>query len=399
MNEYKMSKVNTNKSMFNSKIWCLIIYIQYMTLPLKQVSSRFVILDFLVVGAGIILSLLVNGVSKKFLKYLLIILIVYLIDFLLFRNTTSISFFLIPMIKSSLLMLYCTLSLDKLDDFESVYYKYSLMTLCSVLVYLAIYITTGISATSHMGIGNVLTFIFIAILINQYRFNKRLDFVLLLVIIALTLFFANRMAIISELSCFLFVVNYKKSLNLIVKRVFILIVAVPCFALLISNLDKFFMLISPLIDTNGEMYYSLMKFQRMFTSSDGIFAGLIQSSSGRNLLYDQALLLFKESSFFPRGIAGFYYQDVSGYIFRYPHNIFLEMLTTFGFLAPLVFVMFIAYSSIRISKMKKQQKILTIVFFIFSITKLLASSSFWLAPSFGILIGLLGSNLRESDKV
>ena len=294
-------------------------------------------------------------------------------------------------------MLYCTLNLNRIEDFESIYYKYSLGTLFSVIIYIVIYVITGNSVTSHMGIGNVLTFIFIAVLINRHRFNKSFDFLLMLFILLLTLFFANRMAIVSEIACFLFIVNYKRSLKIILKRLTITIIVIPCFIITILNIDKIFYLVSPLIDSNGEMYYSLMKFQRMFTNSDGIFAGLIQSSSGRNLLYDQAITLFRENYFFPRGIAGFYYQDISGYIFRYPHNVFLEMLTTFGFMAPFVLIFFIVYSAFRMQKMSTSHRVLTSVFMIFSVTKLLVSSSFWLAPSFAVLIGLLGVNWRKEE--
>lgn len=393
-----MNKLVNNKSVFNARIWCLVIYIQYMTLPFKQVSDLFSFFDLIVVVICIIFSLCINGISKIFIKYFSILVIIFVVDFFLFRNLTTFTFFFIQMWKSSMLMLYCTLNLSDLKEFIRVYYKYSIVTYGLVLTYIILFVFQGGDSTSHMGIGNVMTFIFIAVLIHKVLVEQKFiwDNFLLFFILVITLFFGNRMAIISELCCLLFIMLFhKKSLKRIMKNIIIFVI---CFVFVLfsyHNLDKILSLITPLTTSNGNIYYSLMKFQRMFLDSDGIFAGLIDSSSGRNILYEQAIRLSKESAYFPRGIGGFYVQDITGYIFRYPHNLFLELLTTFGFMAPVIALLFVWLVIERVSVMNENQKLITMLFLIFAITKLLASSSFWLAPSFAITLGFLSIKLKD----
>ncbi|MBM7702304.1 O-antigen ligase family protein [Metabacillus iocasae] len=106
------------------------------------------------------------------------------------------------------------------------------------------------------------------------------------------------------------------------------------------------------------LYFMFEPIKRVFM---GRFIGsTFQSgtvySSGRNVIYSDAILMIKEKPIIGYGIDSFTLK--TGHV--YPHNLLLEMLVEIGMLGAIIFVFFVFFSVFIIFKMRKSS------YFIFS---------------------------------
>src|SRR5699024_9497112 len=97
---------------------------------------------------------------------------------------------------------------------------------------------------------------------------------------------------------------------------------------LVNILEKLILIISDLNMSTLTLKKTLIVIQEGFS----------EGSTGRNILFEQAVDIIKDG-FIPRGIG--YYKAFTDY--DYPHNIFLDLFIIFGYLSiPLVVVSIIA---------------------------------------------------------
>lgn len=375
----------------NSCLWCIAIFIQYLLLPIKIFHST-TLLEILIIGIIVSISIYYNGIKVMFIKVFCTTSLIYLIDYLVFRKVETITFFYFGMFSSSLLIFFFTLYLNNIKEFFEVYYKFSIVTLISVILYLFLSSKYNVTVVSYMAIGNILTFICIPIIYQIYVGKKqaRGNVILIYFILIFALFFSNRMAIVTIYLIYLipkfFFINSQEKL---LKEFLAISVQLILFLVLLFNIQSIISSINIFLSNSDMAFYSLIKLERMLTNSDGLKEGFLSASSGRDSLYLKALEIIKSNNFFPSGISGFEYIDYAGNITRYPHNFLLELLVSFslfGLFIPIVFIV-IFIKKYVISSL--DMKFLLLSFFIFSISKLLVSSSFWLSPSLWVCIGLL----------
>jgi O-antigen ligase len=113
------------------------------------------------------------------------------------------------------------------------------------------------------------------------------------------------------------------------------------------------------------------------------------ASSGRDVLYNNALAQIKEHPILGSGI-GSYAEKAGEYI--YPHNIILEILLDFGFIGLIFFVPIIIYLFLRTVKILNQNDISYNIlgfFFLNSFIKLMFSGSYLADLQFCISIILI----------
>lgn len=115
----------------------------------------------------------------------------------------------------------------------------------------------------------------------------------------------------------------------------------------------------------------------------------IMDDNARNDIYDALISKIEDHSiFYGYGAYGDRY-ILKGY---YSHNILLELAIDFGLVFSIVIVLVFCINMFRIVisyKDDKKNLSLLLVFFCYSIGRLMFSSSFWYEPMFGGLIGLM----------
>lgn len=375
----------------NATLWCVVVFVQYFLLPLRLFglpSST----EYLVVFIAVLYSIYLNGIKLKFIRTIFVILVIFIADYVLFMNRSTFTFYLVSMFTSSLVIYWFSLNIDCLDIFFRVYQKYAILTYVAVIIYLFMSLRSGISLVSYMGIGNVLTFISIPIAYRVYinERKKLVNHLIMLSILVVSFFFANRMAIVSIFfiyQCALLMQVrstrdlIKKIVGVIIQGFFIIVVAL--------NMGFILKLINNFLINSNFTFYALIKLERMLTDTGGILAGIQSSSSGRDTLYSEGLDLIRKNNFLPQGISGFNFVGTDNLVTLYPHNFIIELLINFGFLGFVVLLVFLYLFFKSLKGQTKDAMFLLLIFIVFSVTKLFVSSSIWLAPCLWALIGFM----------
>src|SRR5699024_740705 len=113
--------------------------------------------------------------------------------------------------------------------------------------------------------------------------------------------------------------------------------------------------------------------------------GFSEGSTGRNILFEQAVDIIKDG-FIPRGIG--YYKAFTDY--DYPHNIFLDLFIIFGYLSirlVVVSIIAIIYYFKRETFILRKDIVLMVL--TASVIRLLLSSTFLQEISLWMVIGLM----------
>lgn len=386
--------VRLNK--LNSVLWCLIIYIQYMLMPIEHYFNVGFI-KYIIVVVVFVISLIKNGIRKDFIRLFFSISLFFLLDYLVFGNIETISFFYISMFSSSLLMLFFTMNLKDMRLYFDVYYNMSLITLAAVVLYIFIADGDATKTVSYMAIGNVLSFISVSVSYRLYltNDNKIKNHLLLMFLLVLSIFYANRMSIVTifliyQIPKFIFLKKDKLKLYIISLFQF------SIFFIAFFNISTILNYIIQIIGSKSS--YVLIKLNRMLSDPEGLIQGLINSSSGRDSLYDTALDIIRNSYGFPNGISGFNVVGDNGIVFYYPHNIFLELFIVFGIFSIPIFIYFMYRLFKKYKTSDEYLQFFILCFFVFSFSRALVSSSIWLSPSLWTCIGALYINSNKKNR-
>lgn len=137
--------------------------------------------------------------------------------------------------------------------------------------------------------------------------------------------------------------------------------------------------------------YSLAKFRMMIAN------GLIESSSGRDIIYLTLLHYIKNNLFFGYGVA--YSNIILGYT---PHNIMLQVLIESGIFGLIVWMSLWIYffHKLRYIHYKQNKKLSNILISISSLAigRLLVSSDMWIRPEYWLVISIIINYKIEEKK-
>lgn len=382
--------IKLKKEPINSLLLILFLFLPTLTLPLKE---------FLQSGASVwittililIISFYVNKlrITYKLFYILFILILLILVNLILVDYKEIIINDVIEFIKFGLIGIYLATQVTNYELTLKYWYYAGLINFCILFVYIDLVTNHEMS---YMSFGTHLSYSFIIFSVYFYKQRKINYKIINLLLMILTFFlilsFGNRSSI---LACILVIIifelrtAYRNILYSIVKLTLIL---VPIL-FLVYNIYNIVWDLNNYVRSLGYNSYALDKIILMLDE------GLAESASGRDVIYDAAIQVLKESYLLPRGLG--YFQNMTG--MNYPHNVFLDILIVFGiFSIPLI--LFLAYFLVKnyFNSDNEAYKLLLISLTIFILTRLLFSGTFISETALWIIIGLLISYETSSHE-
>ena len=154
----------------------------------------------------------------------------------------------------------------------------------------------------------------------------------------------------------------------------------PLMIILVLNANYFFLLI-------GKALISLGISSRTVTA---LVEGNFSDSNGRSLIYAMAIELIMKGGFFGYGFYGDRYFIGERFRWGYSHDIFLELLVSFGIIGGAIIIIALITGIVNLyKKSTNYTKQIIFVTFLGASLKLIFSSSFWYEPTFWALIALM----------
>lgn len=368
-----------NRDNLNSLLLILYLFSSTLTLPLKELFHNGIFL-WVLTALIIVSSLYINNyrVNKAFLNITFIILLIFTINYLLLPYKYETQVIFIEFLKFGLIPLYLA---TLVKDFESLLKYWYIFGIISMFIWILFLEQINSRELNYMTFGRHVTLSFLIFTIYFYSGNRKIrSFILMVLSLLLLTLFANRSVLmICIISLIYFQVRSLKrarSSSAYIKTLIYVIGIV----FLLFNSERIIIALNDILQSYGINSYPLTK-AIMFLRS-----GLSGAASGRDSLYGEALSLISLNNYMPKGIG--YYQNVTGVI--YPHNVFLDVLITFGFFG-LVFLLCLFFIAIfKYIKIKKPSlRIVIVTLFIYTTVLLNLSGTFWSEEVFWLLIGFL----------
>ncbi len=135
---------------------------------------------------------------------------------------------------------------------------------------------------------------------------------------------------------------------------------------------------------------------------ESILNGTFSDGSGREAIYSKAIEMIKDGGFFGWGVYGDRYEIGRIVKWGYSHNVFLELLISFGFFFGSIICIWLVKNVIGLYRkcMNNERKIILMTFLITSF-KIIFSNSFWYTGAFwGVLALILkwsNDRLKKSE--
>lgn len=173
-----------------------------------------------------------------------------------------------------------------------------------------------------------------------------------------------------------------KSLNKSQKRKlhFYVFLILPVIILLLFNANYIFLFL-------GRTLMSLGVTSRTVTA---LAEGSFSDSNGRATIYAMAIELIMRGGFFGYGFYGDRYYIGERFSWGYSHDIFLELLVSFGIIGGTIIIILLIKGIINLYKKSiDYTRQIIFVTFLGASLKLIFSSSFWYEPTFWALIALM----------
>lgn len=322
--------------------------------------------------------------SFKFKKYVIVVFVVISIFFLLSTVMFAKSYLIIVGIYAEfILKCFSAFIIASLYmDGKYMYSAFLRVAVLNFLVLLPLPLLGLISSEEYMRYGyalipSVLMFVIAAL----KESSKRVLWIILAIAsFVLTNIYGSRGPLIVFIlfGALLFIFYFRMS-N-IKKTLTILFVTLPIWLMIKYNLA--IKMLDFLYFNMGIQTYALAKFRMM------INIGLVESSSGRDILYASIWSLIKQNPYFGYGVG--YSQVALGYT---PHNIILQVLLETGIFGLIFWIAMGCFgiSIYRKIKADRQSELFMIFTLIFSLAfgRLLISSDMWLRPEFWFSISML----------
>lgn len=198
--------------------------------------------------------------------------------------------------------------------------------------------------------------------------------------------FGSKGAILATLICVILVLLYRKNEQIKIFSTRI-VVAVLLGYLLLSNYEFVLVHINDLLEEYGLVTSSIPELLDKIALEDND-----KLTSGRTIIYQNALNQIKERPIFGYGIAAF-----DGYSGAYPHNLFIQLLYEGGIvvLVPymLLFLAFIRKMNVKYLSLETR----SFLIFLLSagLMRLMFSHNFWVSQLFWFSIGVILKDFRS----
>lgn len=316
-------------------------------------------------------------INKKYFWFLLITNILFLINLLIVSSYKDLVMEIYLKFNILAIIAVYITSLD-IDYKKLVKYWYILGVL-NILIWLPLLNLISSEEISYMHMGTFMTLAFAIVYYNFLRKRKLIDLFWVIVSFTMIAVFANRGALLAiavlAISILFYRTKYKKTVFTLsaISIILFLLLDIKSIALkIVNNLNN-------LLINNGINSYPIKRL------IDTLNSGVVESSSGRDNIFDYSLDILKES-FHPHGVG--YFEHVTNIL--YPHNLFLDLFIIFGYLAiPILFLcIFFTFKVIVYEENKVKKEIIVMLITILFI-RLNLSSTFLDEASFWILFGII----------
>ena len=131
---------------------------------------------------------------------------------------------------------------------------------------------------------------------------------------------------------------------------------------------------------------------------NSLLSGTFSDKNGRDKIYSMAIELIRTGGPFGRGVYGDRYYIGNYFRWGYSHNIFLELLVSFGYVGGSVLILLFVYGIVllyRHSKMVETQ--IVFITFLSTSMKLILSNSFWYNSAFWALLVMMIKTRMEME--
>ena len=183
--------------------------------------------------------------------------------------------------------------------------------------------------------------------------------------------------------------SQKLNMSLIVKGGSLLTITLISVIFLSSNAYKIVNSLYQFLGQKGYFSYALFTLARTLKTGDIAF-----EMSTRNIIHDNAWEFIKTNIFLGNGIGAFH-----DYYGIYTHNIILDILTTFGIVGILLFLILFVKSISNIFGSSGYDKVFGVLIFCLAIIPLWFSMNFFVSKEFWTLIMIgLSSNRKFSSR-
>ena len=342
----------------------------------------------------IFLVLLFSKFKIKNIKNVIIICISILLFSIsmILLNTPTLKYYVNQFELCALPLLLIFLIDIDIKKFMKVFYIYNIINIFLYLLFLFVFSNGIIEDYMTFGYYSMFSISYIIVYAFYNKYYKTT--IIAFVIVPLIIINGNRGTILIVGMLIFSMLLISSKMNIIKKLLIFAVIMIFIFN--VSSIAKF--LLDFLVETfDVEKTYSITNLYNMLDSQgvEGIFGS-------RYYIYEEALNEIKQHPILGLGIAGFH--DKYGY---FPHNIFLDVYSTFGIIIGTIYMAYIFVLGVKlhiISKENIQVRIL-FIFMLANIMKLLLSKTFiydpviWLYIALGNLICTKYKEILNEEKI
>lgn len=329
----------------------------------------------------IVLILLFSKFKVKNINNVIIIcisILLFLISKMLV-NTPTLNYYINQFELYALPVLIIFLTDIDLKKFMSVFYIYNIINIVLYLLFLLVFSNGVVEDYMTFGYYSIfsVTYIILYAFYNKYYRVAIVAFA----IVPLIIINGNRGTILVMGILIFSMLLISSKMNLIKKLLIFILIMICIFN--INNIAKL------LLDFTVEVFdversYSITKLYNMLDSR-----GIGEMFGSRYYIYEEAINEIWQHPIFGMGIASF--NDKYGY---FPHNIFLDVYSTFGIILGTIYLIYIIKLGMKLHKISKEniQVRILFIFMLSNLMKLLLSKTFiydqtiWLYIALGNLI-------------
>lgn len=379
-----MKKISLNedsKEKINAILLIIFLYINTLTLLGNTIFDSEVV-AFIITFIIIIISLIVNKFefNRKMVIFSTFVFIIFLINFLIVDFKSEALVIFIDFLKFGLISLYLASLVTNYNYFLKFGYIISIMILIIWTFFIGQVSERNIS---YMLFGRQLTFSFVIFIIYFYKKDRKIiHLILALISFTFITLMGNRSSLLICIMLFILLeFDYlRKNLNL--RNYFKAMIYVVITILLYIKIDVILykvMIIANKLNINSYVLKKAMDFLNDETDN---------SLSSRSSLTHQSIEIIYSNNLMPNGIG--YFQKVTNG--TYPHNIFIDILITFGFFGILIIAGLFIWILVIYNKQNNSDfRMVIFSLLVYNIIRLNFSGTFWDETLFFALLGLLMS--------
>ena len=379
----KVKGKSLNELIFVTYLWLFVL--------LKPILLAFSNISFyILLGTTILLlfySLTFNYrkkdfVSIKFIYFAIIIEIIFIGNTFFFKNELSFTI-------NYNIVLYCIITVylfSKVEDFNVVLKYYSFFSIIAFVLFSFDPFNDYGIFSSYMGFGYSLILpCYLGLYIIRKRFHIKYFILLEIFCVFEAIIYSNRGVIISII---IFNLIYELFVNKNSFKKFIKIVTASTIALIVFlNLKLIVDYLYSYLIARNQSSYSLLSIKGYLDNKN--VSNLL---SGRDVIWENSIYTFNKNPILGNGIG--YFESKFN---TYTHNIFLDILISFGLLGFIILSITLAISFYKIIKTQDpSQKLFLMMAFILSFPKLLLSTTYY--SEFYIWIILFYTLISQTEK-